>query len=107
MKPEYITQLHLNSWSHSSKESSTSTCDLRRTINALQVACLTEVETTSSLTFHGDDTINEIASAISDETDYNKPRLPAKATEAKSYIDGVLRGDSPQLFAVGSSLSSG
>ena len=109
LKPEYITQVHLN---HSFKES---TCDLRRTINALQVACLTlnvsrpEVETTSALNLHddGDTASNEIVSTVSDEPVYNKPRISPKAIEAKSYIDGVLRGDSPQSSAVGSLISFG
>jgi len=107
LNPEYITQLHLNARYHSSKESSTyppSTCDLRRTINALQIACLTinvscpEVETT-----HHDDADN-----TSNEISSNEPApISAKAIEATSYIDGVLGGDSPRLFAVSSLLFLG
>jgi len=86
-----------------------STGDLRRTINALQVACLTlnisrpEAQSTSELTPHdADDAKDEIASTFSDQRADNKARISAKAIEVQSYIDGVLCGDSPRFFAVGS-----
>jgi hypothetical protein len=117
LKPENITQLHLNSWKHSTKDLSMyppTTGDLRRTINALQVACLTlnvsrpKAQSTLELIHHGvDDARDEIASTFSDQRADNKARISAKAIEAKSYIDGVLGGDLPRFFAVGSLLSLG
>lgn len=90
------------------------TGDLRRTINALQVACLTlnvscpEGQSTSGLTPHDvDDAKDEVASTFADQRADNKARISAKAIEAKSYIDGVLHGDSPRFFAVGSLLPFG
>jgi hypothetical protein len=109
LKPENITQLHLNSWKYSPKDLSMyppSTGDLRRTINALQVACLTlnishsEAQSSSELTPHEvDDAKDE---TFSDQRADNQARISAKAIEARSYIDGVLCGDSPRFFAVGS-----
>ncbi|KIM46183.1 hypothetical protein M413DRAFT_441254 [Hebeloma cylindrosporum] len=109
LQPEDITRIHLNSWKYSTKDFSTyppSTGDLRRTINALQVACLTlnvtrpEAQWTSEPTPRDvDDARDEIASTFSDQRVDNTARISAKAIEAKSYIDGVLCGDSPQLFA--------
>ena len=117
LNADNITQLHLNPWKHSAKDLSTypsSTGDLRRTINALQVACLTlnvsrpEAQSTSELTPHDvDDAQDEIASTFSDQCADNRARISAKAIEAKSYIDGVLGGDSPRFFAVGSLLFFG
>lgn len=79
-----------------------STGDLRRTINALQVACLTlNAQSSSELTPHDvDNKRDEIPSTFSDQRADSKLRISRKATiEAKSYIDGVL--DSPRFFAVG------
>jgi len=109
LKAEDITQLHLNSWKDSPKDLSPSTGDLRRTINALQVACLTlEVSRpggtrTPELTRH--DAMDGTASTFTDRHVDNKPRISANAIEAKSYIDGVLLGeDTSQFIAVGSLL---
>ena len=106
LKAENITQIHLNSWKDSPKDLSIyppSTGDLRRTINALQVACLTLEVSRPGGTWTTPHDARD--GTLTDRHIDNKPRISAKAIEAKSYIDGVLLGeDASQFFAVSSLL---